>query len=90
MPDKNTWLYRSLRDLPTTELRIVVTLAVYVMTAIAYFFLSFQPSWDWLAFIGLMSGLDIIQHIGRRVTASHEDSVSAPMETPNTPHPPTQ
>jgi len=78
-----------LADVPTTNLRIVVTLAVYVATAAVYLGLAigrlFQldakvwaPNWDWLAFIAVMSGLDAAQFVGKRKT-------HIPPATPETP-----
>ena len=63
-----------LADFPTTQGRVVVTLLVYVCTAIRYQVSgllgipAWEPSWDWLIFIGVMSGLDLTQFRVKRVT----------------------
>jgi hypothetical protein len=67
-------------DLPTTNLRILVTLCVFVATALTYLALAFLtrvfaldfkawvPSESWLAFIAVMAGLDWGQFHSKRKT----------------------
>ena len=57
-----------LQNFPTTQGRVVVTLAVYFGTAVRYWVGGWSPSWDWLIFIGIMSGLDLTQFHVKRVT----------------------
>lgn len=68
-----------LSELPTTNLRIVVTLGVYAATSLVYLGYAvarlwltdakpWVPSWDFMVFIGVMSGIDVTQYIGKRRT----------------------
>lgn len=77
-----------LAEVPTTNLRIVVTLGVFVATAAVYLGLAalrlvhveakaWEPSEVWLAFIAVMSGLDWVQFRTKRQTHTPPDS-SAP------------
>lgn len=66
--------------LPTTQARVCITLAVFAMTGIRYvlsgptILLSgqivpgWQPSYEWLGFLLLMSGVDAAQFVAKRAT----------------------
>lgn len=59
-------------NLPTTNLRIVVTLLLVTGTAVRYWWgMSWEPSVSWLAFLGAMSGIDAIQFTQKRLTHWH-------------------
>lgn len=59
-----------LGKVPTTQLRIVVTLALVVGTAIKIWTSqNWSPEWDWLLFLAGMAGLDVLQHYGKRKTS---------------------
>ena len=59
-----------LSKVPTTQLRIIVTLALVIGTAIKIWTSQdWSPEWDWLLFLGGMSGLDVLQHYGKRKTS---------------------
>jgi len=58
-----------LAKLPTTNTRIAVTLLLCVGTAVKYWASrTWEPSWDWLAFLVVMSGLDVAQFHSKRKT----------------------
>lgn len=58
-----------LAKLPTTNARIAVTLILATGTAIRYWADgSWEPAWDWLAFLAVMSGLDAAQFHSKRKT----------------------
>ena len=58
-----------LAKLPTTNTRIAVTLLLCVGTAVKYWASrTWEPSWDWLAFLLVMSGLDVTQFGVKRKT----------------------
>ena len=59
---------RWLADLPTTNLRIVVTLLVFIGTAIAYGVSGKPPSEGWMMFLLAMAGVDALSKIGVRAT----------------------
>jgi len=62
--------YKFLDKLPTTNARIALTLALALGTAIKYWAsASWEPAWDWLMFLALMSGLDVAQHWAKRSTS---------------------
>ncbi len=59
-----------LGKVPTTQLRILVTLALVIGTAIKIWRApDWSPEWDWLLFLAGMSGLDVLQHYGKRLTS---------------------
>lgn len=57
-----------LRTLPTTQIRVLVTLVVVLATATRYLSDGWVPADSWLVFLGAMSGLDIAQFAAKRVT----------------------
>jgi hypothetical protein len=72
----NNWVATA----PTTNLRILVTLLLVVGTAIRYWISGlfgaegvelWEPTWEWLIFLATMSGIDALQHYGKRKTAWH-------------------
>ncbi len=56
------------KSAPTTKIRILMTVAIWLGTAI-WVWTGGIPSGAFLATITVMSGLDAIQHIGKRATA---------------------
>ena len=81
--------------LPTTPVRITVTLCCVIATTVRYILSHehvlpngtvesfWQPSLEWLGFLVAMSGLDAAQYVGKRATdASY---VAAKQGTPPTP-----
>ena len=58
-----------LGDLPTTQARVLVTLLCVIATTGKYVISqTWQPSYEWLAFLLVMSGLDAAQFFGKRKT----------------------
>jgi len=72
-----------LGKIPTTNARIIVTLLLALGTAIRYWVSGhmmltgptagqwvqgWEPSWEWLAFLVTMSGLDAAQFLSKRAT----------------------
>ncbi len=58
-----------LGKIPTTQIRVVVTLALTIATGVMYFATNFDPSIDWLGFLALMAGLDVAQFHSKRRTS---------------------
>ena len=58
-----------LSKIPTTQARIVVTIALTVATGVMYFATAFVPGYEWLGFLALMSGLDVAQFHSKRKTS---------------------
>jgi len=55
--------------LPTTQVRITVTLGAVVATTVKYVLSStWVPSYEWLGFLVLMSGVDAAQWLAKRTT----------------------
>ena len=76
-----------LGKLPTTQARVAVTLLIALGTAVRYFVGGWEPSWDWLAFIVVMSGLDLTQFGVKRTTdaayvAAKQGAAAPPGPTP--------
>ena len=84
-------------NLPTTQVRISVTLLCVIATALRYVLSEqhvlanglvqsfWEPSWQWLGFLVAMSGLDAAQYLGKRTTDA--DYVAAKQGTPPAPIP---
>ena len=59
-------------SIPTTNLRVIVTLIVFLGTGIKYWSeTTWQPSIEWLGFLLSMSGVDALQYFGKRKTTWH-------------------
>jgi len=55
--------------LPTTNARIAVTLLCMLATATVYLASkTWEPSWEWLAFLVTMAGVDVAQFAAKRMT----------------------
>jgi hypothetical protein len=54
--------------LPTTNLRILLTLIMAAATAGRVVWTGETPTWEWLAFLCVWAGLDITQFTAKRVT----------------------
>lgn len=60
-----------LATLPSTNARIAVTLLCVFGTAVRYWSSSgWVPDAGWLTFLAAMSGIDVVQFYGKRVTHS--------------------
>lgn len=69
-----------LGDMPTTQARVFITLLVVLGTAVKYMSSGavivnavvvvprWEPSYEWLAFLAVMSGLDAAQFLAKRKT----------------------
>lgn len=73
MPDVETVARSWLDRLPTTNTRIMITLAIVVATAVRFLGWGAPGSggtaagWDsWLVFVAVMAGIDVSQYIGKR------------------------
>lgn len=53
-------------NIPTTKLRILVSIILTVWTAYAVLVRNWDPNWEWLAFLALNTGLDISQYAVRK------------------------
>jgi len=61
------WLF-VFNSISTTNLRIYVTLLVFIMTAIANLFTATPTDNNWLIFIAAMSGVDAAYFASKRFT----------------------
>lgn len=59
--------------LPTTNLRILLTLVMAAATGVRVVGTGETPSWEWLAFLCVWAGLDITQFTAKRVTTFQQD-----------------
>ena len=65
----NSRLMGFLGDMPTTQARVLVTLIVVLATGAKYVLSpTWEPSYEWLAFLVVMSGLDATQFLVKRKT----------------------
>ena len=69
MPKFARWL-DVINNISTVNIRVFVTLLCVIITTISYTFgvYDWQPSWEWLAFLATMSGLDAMQYTSKRMT----------------------
>ncbi len=62
--------YQIVATAPTTNIRILLTLAITLGTAIKYWAsTAWVPDWQWLVFLAGMAGLDVWQHMNKRRTS---------------------
>lgn len=61
------WLY-IFNSISTTNLRVYVTLLVFIATAIFYFTTRVEPSETWCFLLAGMSGMDTIHFFSKRKT----------------------
>jgi len=55
--------------LPTTQVRVSVTLGAVIATTVRYVLSNtWHPTYDWLGFLLLMSGVDAAQFLVKRTT----------------------
>lgn len=57
-----------LAELPATNVRILLTMLVFLMTGVMSRFGTSPVESDWLIFLGVMAGVDVAQHLGKRLT----------------------
>lgn len=61
--------YEVVDKAPTTNIRIILTLAIVLGTAVKYWSNDvWIPDWQWLTFLAGMAGLDVWQHHNKRKT----------------------
>lgn len=70
-----------LADFPSTNGRIVLTLACVAVTCARVVVTGWSPSVEWLVFLAAMSGIDVGQYVAKRVTW-HPPADDAPEATP--------
>ena len=76
-----------LATLPSTNLRITATLCLCGGTAVVYWSLaiagrSWEPSWEWLAFLTAMAGVDVAQFATKRKTDAGYVGATTPQGSP--------
>lgn len=86
------WLIGWIGKLPTMQARVLVTLGSFVITTLRYaasgwLLKTWEPSYEWLGFLALMSGLDLKGFEVKRTTdasyvASLKGIIPAPAPTP--------
>ena len=83
------WLWKWLADFPSTNGRIFVTIGLSVGTAVRYWTSeTWKPSYEWLAFLVVMSGLDVVQFGKKRDTFQAQPPSGKDIEdTPSKPVP---
>ena len=64
------WLW--LAELPTTNLRIAVTLVMAIGTGARVLLTSWDVPGDWLTFLTVWAGLDVVQFGTKRATYKPE------------------
>jgi hypothetical protein len=81
------WIIDHLARLPSTNVRIAVSLAVVVATAARYLTArdGWEPSLEWLGFLAASLGLDVVQFGVKRRTQNGNGGTD---HSPNAPNPP--
>ena len=62
-------IFDLISKVPTTATRVVITILLTIATGVMYFATAFIPSYEWLGFLALMSGLDVAQFYSKRKTS---------------------
>jgi len=86
-------LIKFLNALPTTKIRILVSLGMSVYVILAAIHKSYAPTMEILAFLLISQGIDVSQYMIRQKTVALETTVnttSTPATTPPEPVVPTQ
>jgi hypothetical protein len=66
-------IFNAIGELPTTQIRVLVTTGLAVATTIKYLSSdTWVPDAAWLVFLGGMAGLDVAQWTAKRVTHRSE------------------
>lgn len=61
-------IWHTIGKMPSTNVRIAVSLLLILATGIRVLVSWTAPPWEWLAFLGVLSGLDAAQFHGKRLT----------------------
>jgi hypothetical protein len=82
MSDTPLRLWKWLADMPTTAVRITVTLGIVIATAVKYLIKGIPgDGWgEWLTFLVVMSGLDAAQFAAKRMTFQPSPPASVDVE----------
>lgn len=67
-PASSFAIWRFFSEMPSTNVRISVSMLGFLATAGRVVVLGWTPSWEWLAFLTLWAGLDIAQFGTKRTT----------------------
>lgn len=70
-----------LDTVPTTNLRIVVTIALILVTGIAAIIRWTEPPIGWLSFLAVSAGLDVAQFHSKRITTFAPNGAKTDEET---------
>ena len=74
-----------LNGLPTTKLRIVISLGLAVFVIIATVTKNYDPSTEVLGFLLIQMGIDVTQYTMKQKHGTPDPSGCAPTEVPATP-----
>lgn len=79
-------MWKFIADMPSTNTRIALTLLIAFFTAVRYLLsgVAGTPAWEpsraWLAWIGVMSGIDSLQFYAKRRTYKEGITVQKDVE----------
>ena len=65
--------------LPTTNLRIAISLMLFFATGVRVLVTNEAPPWEWLLFLGAAMGVDVVQFGVKRATQHNGQSTPAPL-----------
>lgn len=68
------WLRKLLLNIPTTKLRIVVSIGLTVWTAYHVLEMNWMPNWEWLVFLAANGGIDLVQYSQNKRSRTNEDN----------------
>lgn len=63
-----TKLWSWLATMPSTNVRIAVTILMAMATAVRVLATGWNPPWEWLGFLCVWAGLDVAQFSAKRAT----------------------
>lgn len=79
IPDgRSMWWAEKLRQVPTTKVRVVVSVMLAVWTGYTVLYRQYSPPSEWYIFLAALGGLDTVQYtINKRSRIPSGDDVTA-------------
>ena len=64
-------------NIPTTKVRVLVSILLTVWTAYHVLEMNWMPNWEWLVFLAANSGIDIVQYAQNMKKPKVTESIEA-------------
>jgi hypothetical protein len=70
MSESTPWVWRLVATMPSTNVRIGVTMVMALATGVRVVGLGWEPPTEWLVFLTGWAGLDVLQFANKRTTST--------------------